>query len=72
MKAASAHGVFWKFDADPLGITAIQRDLARALSDGSIRPHIGGTVPFADLKEGLAELEAGRSIGKLVLTVEGS
>lgn len=72
VKAASAHGVFWKFDADPTGIAAVQRDLARALSDGTIRPHIGGAVPFADLKHGLAELEAGRSIGKLVLTVESS
>lgn len=72
VKAASARGVFWKFDADPSGIAAVQRGLATALAEGAIRPTIGATVPFAALKEGLAELAGGRTIGKLVLDVENA
>lgn len=69
VKAASARGVFWKFDADPSGIAAIQRDLAAALAAGTICPNIGETLPFAALKEGLAGLAGGQTIGKLVLDV---
>lgn len=72
VKAASACGVFWKFDADPVGIATIQRGLARSLAQGDIRPHVGATVPFAALKEGLMDLAGGRTIGKLVLDLETS
>jgi NADPH:quinone reductase len=72
VKAASARGVFWKFDVDPSGIAAVQRELATALAEGTIRPIIGATVPFAALKEGLVELAGGRTIGKLVLDVENA
>lgn len=70
VKAASAHGVFWQFDADPSRIAAIQHGLADTLAKGAIRPHVGQLVPFSGLKEGLTALAEARTIGKLVLNVE--
>lgn len=43
--------------------------LARMLSDGVIKPTIAKTFDFAELPEAHAELERGRTVGKIVVTL---
>jgi NADPH:quinone reductase len=67
VKAISARGVYWGFETDGDRIAAIQEDLIDRHTDGRIKPRIGGSVPFAELKAGLAALEAGQTSGKIIL-----
>jgi synaptic vesicle membrane protein VAT-1 len=42
--------------------------LIRLYEAGKIKPHIGGSFPFARASEAHAELEYGKNVGKIVLT----
>lgn len=43
--------------------------IATMLADGSLRPAIHRSFPFADLADAHAEVEKGRSVGKVVVTL---
>jgi alcohol dehydrogenase len=55
--------VFMRPDADQLA------EVARWIDDGKLKPVIHRIYPFADVVEAFAELERGRSRGKIVLHV---
>lgn len=69
VKAISAHGIFWSFERQSARIAEIQQQLVELCSAGALRPHIGISVPMADLKVGMAALDGGRTTGKVVMNV---
>ena len=39
------------------------------LEDGTVKPHVSKTFSFAEMAESHAELESGRTVGKIIVTV---
>lgn len=70
VKAASAVGVFWNFEKDQSLASAIQAELVRRAAAGEIRPRVGARYPLNAFPAALAELEAGRTTGKVVLEIQ--
>lgn len=69
VSAISAHGVFWSFERQGPRIAEIQRQLVELCGAGTLRPHIGCSVPMSDLKAAMAALDGGRTTGKVVMNV---
>ncbi|MGL4091209.1 NADP-dependent oxidoreductase [Agrobacterium cavarae] len=47
------------------------REIARLVEAGKVTPYVDAVLPFADVRDALAISEAGRTRGKIVLTVPG-
>ncbi|HWT43603.1 MAG TPA: NADPH:quinone oxidoreductase family protein [Sphingopyxis sp.] len=71
VKAATASGIFWSHDKDGVLLAKVQAELMQAWRAGRIRPLISGIHPFDDLREAIAEIESGGTVGKLLLAVGG-
>lgn len=66
-------------EASPLGITAHEflvhsngadmQILAQMLGEGTLRPNIDKTFAFEDLPDAHTEVEAGRTVGKVIVTL---
>lgn len=67
VNAAAAMGVYWNFERDGEMVREIQADLARRAAAGEIRPQVGARHRLADLRQALADLQSGRTIGKVVV-----
>ncbi len=71
VKNVAAVGFYWgsyrRHDPE-----RVRRSFARLFAwweEGRLRPHVGATFPLADAGAALAELEARRTTGKVVLTI---
>lgn len=60
---------FWGIDPQAQGRALA--DLVRLVETGAVRPHVSRVAAIRDLKEAHEALEAGHTIGKLALQVEG-
>jgi len=48
---------------------ADMKTLKQYLSNGIIKPHVSHTFPFEQMSEAHKQLEKGRTVGKVVVTV---
>ena len=67
-EAAAEHGIrIGQFVSDPG--TALLREIAALVSDGSLHTEIGQTFPLADIVQAQTAVETGHGRGRVVLTI---
>lgn len=67
LKRAAAIGVYWNHDRDGVMLARVNARLADCLTAGTIKPHIGASFGFAELREALRALADRRTTGKVTL-----
>lgn len=74
VKNLSVIGLYWGgyLNFAPKVLTDSLRQLLDWIAMGELRPHLGLTLPFARVAEGLEALRDRRSTGKVVITMEGA
>jgi len=71
VKNIAIHGFYWG-GYRKLDPAALRQDIAALFSlyaQGRLRPHVGATLPLAQLAEGYALLESRRSTGKVIVSL---
>lgn len=72
VKNIGVSGLQWSDyrEREPAKVDAVQQEIFRLFEQGALRVPIAGTYPLERAGEALAQLAAGATIGKYVLTVE--
>lgn len=69
LRRAVARGIYWDHDKDGPMIAKATEALVQGCLDGTIKPVVNAAYGFDDLPKALGDLRAGKSVGKLVLTM---
>ena len=69
LRRAVARGIYWDHDRDAEMVARCTDTLIELCLAGRIRPVVDDRYGFDDLPRALEDLEAGRSVGKLVLKI---
>lgn len=74
VKNITATGLQWSDyrDRTPERVADVQRELMKLFEQGALRPHVMATYPLERFAEAMAVVQAGRTTGKVVLTMDRS
>ncbi len=67
LRRAIVRGIYWDHDRDAPMIARCTKAVIQRCLAGALRPVIGRSYPFTELRQALDHLRTGQSVGKLVL-----